>query len=533
MRKINYAVFAIILVFVSSCKLLDNESPTPVLSLITVDEARLWYERQNSSGARVATKKTEELAYWKYAQQGKLTNGVEIISVPLLYNNYHQVSVLSDENFVKQGDNYVLGNFDRAAYQIQRKLLISKDEKGNYRSVIITIIPDRKEQRKKEAVTRNKFSGTVLLMNKTDDGFKIGWRYKNGKFLDVFYPQPQSPSGRLGTYNCKVGFYKLMAVSGGGGGYNCTPGNDRACLPSSYIDQATGGFWVLTGTFDATCDDGLPAGIPVRKNPWDDESSWVAADPNGGGGGGTPVIRDPFDPVSPTPIDYGMPIDLDPVDAFAWEMANRITNKVFLTGEEIEIVRMEWNVTYAIRRYVDEHGQKPSITMTPPPPGRTIKIVGQDSFDENVDFRLYQNKCDALNYLKIKAQTSSTEVGAYVTNAGIVVGPNNEGGANTYSFWVGIPVFYVNGVKVSSYQQVKLTTSNMGDLNIGGYIHTHPANYSIEPSSFDRDFASKYQYPQHYIIGTRSDQLVISQFNDNGSVNVTNFSSSTPFSGCP
>jgi len=88
-RKINYAVFAIILVFVSSCKLLDNESPTPVLSLITVDEARLWYERQNSSGARVATKKTEELAYWKYAQQGKLTNGVEIISVPLLYNNYH------------------------------------------------------------------------------------------------------------------------------------------------------------------------------------------------------------------------------------------------------------------------------------------------------------------------------------------------------------------------------------------------------------------------------------------------------------
>lgn len=358
---------------------------SPESAPITVEEAKAWYEGTTSAKGRKAAEKSGELAFWKYAKEGKLANGVDVVSVPLLYNSHSPVSVPSDENFVKQGDSYSLTSFDRVAYQIQQKLLISKDEQGNPRSVVITIIPNRKDQRKKEKVKKDNFSGAILIMNESGDNFERGWHYKNGKVVDTFYPVAQSANGRMGSYTCKVGFYQLMAQNprGNSGGYNCTPGNDRTCLPSAYLDQATGGFWVLTATFDATCDDGVPNGAPRRENPWDDRSSWVAADPNGGGGGG-PVIRDPFSPIDPTPIDYGMPIDLDPADAFAWEMANRIGEDVFLTGEEIELVRSNWSISYKIRDYVARFNQKPNIIEF----ASNYRVTGPDRRIHNLKERL-------------------------------------------------------------------------------------------------------------------------------------------------
>jgi|GEM_PF-1656813 hypothetical protein len=53
------------------------------------------------------------MAFWKYAQNGKLVNGVNIVSVPLLFNNRLPVSIVSDENFAKKGDDFSLPNFDR------------------------------------------------------------------------------------------------------------------------------------------------------------------------------------------------------------------------------------------------------------------------------------------------------------------------------------------------------------------------------------------------------------------------------------
>jgi hypothetical protein len=227
------------------------------------------------------------------------------------------------------------------------------------------VIPDRDEQRKKNPVKRDKFSGAVLLMNEERDSFEVGWRYKNGKVTDIFYPTSKSANGRLSAYMCKIGFYQLMAQNpnANSGGYNCTPSHNQPCLPSSFLDAQTGGFWVLTGTFDATCDDGIPNGAPIRENPWDDDASWVVADPSGGGGGGGPVIRDPFDPINPTPIDYGMPMDLDPADAFAWELANRIGPDIYLTWEEIELIRSNYWLTYEIRNYIVANDHKPDILV--------------------------------------------------------------------------------------------------------------------------------------------------------------------------
>ncbi|QHV96569.1 hypothetical protein [Spirosoma endbachense] len=184
-----------------SCRIQEDSSGIPAKSVaITIDEAKSWYETSSTARARVATKKQNQLAFWKYAQQGKLANGIDVVSVPLLYNSTAPVSVQSDENFTKKDSLYSLPSFDRAGYQIQQKLLISKDENGNLRSVTITIIPERNEQRKKQAVKKATFSGVVLLMNDAGDNYKIGWRYKIGKLTDTFSPPDQNANARLSSY---------------------------------------------------------------------------------------------------------------------------------------------------------------------------------------------------------------------------------------------------------------------------------------------------------------------------------------------
>ncbi|QHV96568.1 hypothetical protein [Spirosoma endbachense] len=222
---------------------------------------------------------------------------------------------------------------------------------------------------------------------------------------------------------------------GGSSSYHCDPFANKACLPDAFLDASTGGFWVKIAELDATCDDGIPNGAPIRENPWDDESSWVAVNPSGGGGG--QVIRDPFIPTNETtPIDYGMPIDLTPMDAFAWEMANRIGPDVYLTSAEIEFLSENWDFTYDFRDYVSLNNIKPDL-------GKNLdgwfydkndfqnykiplKVVGRDSYNEETDYRLYERECKAYTFLFDKANSSGQEYGAYITTKGIIVLPANK-----------------------------------------------------------------------------------------------------------
>ena len=138
-----------------------------------------------------------------------------------------------------------------------------------------------------------------------------------------------------------------------------------------------------------------------------------------------------------------------------------------------------------------------------------------DSFDEENDFRLYQDRCDAYNYLTNSALNKDTEVGAYITDRGIIIGPNSRGGPKSYTFDRGLNVYSVNGNKVYDYSNFFLTSSNMGLLNVKGFIHTHPGSYSIEPSGEDKTFAS-FGYADHFIIGTRDGMIQAALFGGGG-----------------
>jgi hypothetical protein len=363
MKKLSLNLtFLVLIIFLWSCK--DNfEEPVSINNTqtsVTIEEAKEWYEsrKKGFANSRLSDKLSNSVAFWEYAVQGKLANGVEVITVPLLYNSHPLVSVSGDEKFSKDGDTYLVQGFDYKSYQIQSKMLISKDENGHFRSEVIAIIPEQKDQRNKKPVKKETFSGAVLLMEEDGINFKRGWKYKNGKLKDVFTQNKLSPNARLSAYSCSVAFYGLMAQGSGSGNYTCSPSSDRNCFPSSFIDQATGGFWVKIFEREATCEEGVPTGAPYRQNPWDQETNWVMANPTGGGGAAYPYQ----DPYAPSQIDYGMPIELDAADAFAWELANRIGTRFFLNGEEIELMRSNYWLTFKVREYIEATGQKPNLS---------------------------------------------------------------------------------------------------------------------------------------------------------------------------
>jgi hypothetical protein len=487
-------------------------------SPITVNEAKDWYEQRSPAKARVANRTEGELAFWKYAIQSKLTNGVDVVAVPLLYNANAPVSVTSDENFVNQGDKHSLPAFDRKAYEIQQKLLISKDEQGNFRSVVITVISDRKDQRKKQPVKKDKFSGVVLLMNESGDGFDIGWRYKNGKGVDIFYPAAKTANGRQAAYSCMVGIYQKVAQSNSGA-WNCSS-NSSVCLPVSFID-VDGGFWVMIGDpIEASCDDGVPNGAPTRQNPWDDKSSWVVADPNRGGAGGGPILRDPFNPASgETPIDHGMPNDLNPVDAFVWEMANRIGPNVYLDSPGIEFLYENFDFSYDFRDYISLNNIKPDLGKNLngwfydendlPSNKIQLKVVGRDSYNEETDYRLYTRECEAYTYLFDKANSSGQEYGAYITTKGIIVLPNSQAkmtsnGTRSIEFLIW---------KISKTSNRRIVPTSEGTYQVRGFIHTHPTPPGLaSPSTADQQFAGRHPGVSHYVMN----QFNINQFFSDG-----------------
>lgn len=394
---------------------------------------------------------------------------------------------------------------------------------------IVRFIPEADSRKGKRKIDGKDFSGYVLAYDQSETTYKGGWYYEKGK------PKKRvriegAKMARLASSDCDILIYRPVdpdrpAQLGTG-----APASEE----SAYYDSQ-GNLWVLDEVITMPCggntgtgnNDGPADGSPGYVPPGYGDPSWIWNTYSGGGSSNST-----YSPFTMNIIgDFGI-VSFDAAENFFLTLL--INRGIAFDSAEQQMIRENWGVLFGpLLSAIQQTNQKPTIQMISPPPNRTIKVVGVDVINDNTDFRLYQNKCDALNYLKTQALSGNTEVGAYVTNQGVVIGPNNEGSQNGYNFSVGIPIFYVNGVIVSNYQQPLLTTTNMGNLGISAYVHTHPANYSIQPSTTDRNFASKFQYPQHYIIGTINGGLEILQFNDNGFLNITNFYSSTPFSGCP
>ncbi len=124
-----------------------------------------------------------------------------------------------------------------------------------------------------------------------------------------------------------------------------------------------------------------------------------------------------------------------------------------------------------------------------------LKVVGQSSsINEDTDFRLYPTAitCQAYEYLFLRAFAGTTEVGAYITGRGIVIGPNNQGAVGQYRFrtW---------GSGSANYTAPHLYTTNAW-IGITGMIHTHPGGTTTPTTEDRQNLAARFPSVAQYII---------------------------------
>lgn len=99
--------------------------------------------------------------------------------------------------------------------------------------------------------------------------------------------------------------------------------------------------------------------------------------------------------------------------------------------------------------------------------------------------------------------TGQNELGAYLTNVGVVIGPNALGSSGNYRFrtWGG----------QLGYRNPVLYTTNYASLPINGMMHTHPGGTSTPSPEDTQELAARFDVPQYIIAG-----LSIYQFTANG-----------------
>ncbi|MCY7359322.1 MAG: hypothetical protein LH609_18080, partial [Rudanella sp.] len=462
-KTIRIAVIGWML-FVSSCQVYDSsELIGPVSQEITIEEAKTFINSQKA-GARVSRSdsKTIRTEFWNDAQKLSFENGLPVVVVPLSYN-------FENQTVFQNGRPGKGKRYDKRNYTFESKLLVYKNREGKMMADMVRFIPEADSRKGKRKIAGKDFSGYVLAYDQSGSTYKGGWYYEKGK------PQKRvridgAKKARLASSDCDILIYRPAdpdrpAQLGTGA---------PASAGSAYYDSQ-GNLWVLDEVIPMPCggstgtgnSDGPVDGSPGYVPPGYGDPSWIW-NTYGGGNGGSNSTYSPF--TMNIIGDFGI-FSFDAADNFFLLML--INKAILFDADERQLIRENWGILYGILSYtIEQTGQKPTTLMVPPSPNRTIKVVGRDGFNESTDFRLYTNKCDALAYLKNKTQLGNAEVGAYVTNQGIVIGPNSEGSQNSYNFSVGIPTFYVNGVAVSSYHQPVLTTTNMGNLNVASYIHT-------------------------------------------------------------
>lgn len=209
----------------------------------------------------------------------------------------------------------------KAALRIQKKLLITKNAKGDYQSCVMVVIPSDDYRTKNKTVKKDKFDGLAMIYNETETTYLLGLRYKNGHLQDVIKPS-QSNGGRRGG-DCYKGIYQTNVpaqIGSGGGSSRSQELGDQYGVPYAIDLGGNSSLWFLVDVQAVDCGDGLPTNSPLfGADP--NEIDWLRPYGSGGTGttGGGPK-PDPNDPI--VPVDYITPDGLSAVDVFFWQIEN-------------------------------------------------------------------------------------------------------------------------------------------------------------------------------------------------------------------
>jgi hypothetical protein len=369
-KSLLVAALLLSLVLVQWACRTEKETPLSPLthSPISVQQARDWYEAGSTKGARQAGQThSKRLAYWDGALNMVLTNGTPVVSVPLFYNYSAQLSLPQGTPFTnKPGKDPVLAA-DKNDYKIDDRLLISKDNQGNYRACVISIIPTQESRRKNKIITTDTFEGTLMVYDENKEYFQFAMVYDKGKLKKVVRGD-KLKKARMAV-NCYRTEYQRAderpsRVGDGNAGSGLKDRAEQLSVPLFFqAVNENGAYYVLTDIIEVDCHFNTPTYAPIQRpyNPdFGDRADWVMYE--GGGAGGSGGAGVPYvDPYAPTPIDHGQPLDLGPIDLFVWEMRNRIGTKIYFTPEEVDVIWEYPQLMTSIYHAVLQTNQKPNI----------------------------------------------------------------------------------------------------------------------------------------------------------------------------
>ena len=424
-----------------ACKPVQEVVIEPKAQDISIDEAKAWSVKENAKTDPSGKQSKDDLnEYWCLAQKMKYTSGANVIVVPVTYGYKHMLGYWTTKIERKEP-------LDPAYYSIQTKMLVFKDAKGDIKTEYIQIIPTDENRSKFKRVVGSSFSGLIVRCDKEGANPQSVLVYKDGVFVGSGKP--------LATRSARYA------------GCEC-------CI---FVNTAAGQI-----RLDFACPEKLP---PIPSNG----SAWSGSNLDFGGtgnGAGTGSSGGPYTPAMLT--DNGV-IGMSDIDNFLYDMEYSHAPSIYFPESEKVMIREFPALTYFVKEFVDQNGYKPDIVKLEAPV-RTIKVVGRDAVDEENDYRLYLNKDDAYAYLENATLTKNKELGAYITDRGVIIGPNSQGSAQHYLLIRQVNSYMVGGNKVTDYSKEFLKTTNMGTVMIKGYIHTHILPFAIDPSGDDITVAS-------------------------------------------
>ncbi|AQG80644.1 hypothetical protein [Spirosoma montaniterrae] len=344
-----------------SCRSERDNLVQPVPPDLSIEEAKSWFTNQPSNARQAASKSNIiRNEYWSAAQKLNFTNGWPVVVVPLTYNYDHAMAFQN----IKPGSAARLKKED---FEVQKKLLVYKDPKGNMLADVIVIIPTDDNRRKNKKVKGDDFDGYVLAYDRTETKYLGGWIYQNGKAKRREILKDNKGGRLAGTMgDCDILVYKN---AGGQQAAKVGGGDTGGSGPVQGFYDGGGTYWQLDQVISADCAGGnngtgnFP--MPSPSTPSAGDPAWIWNLPVIGGGGLDGGNGNP----SPTPImigDDGL-IGASFVDRFFYDMEQN--RGIFFSNEEKNIIRESFGYVWSdIVEYVDATGDKPMLIDGGPGP---------------------------------------------------------------------------------------------------------------------------------------------------------------------
>ncbi|QHV99411.1 hypothetical protein [Spirosoma endbachense] len=357
-RSFTYQVLITLILLISwSCRT-DKESVLrpEATKLITISEAKAWYEGANNKNARTSTKSpANRMVYWDGAQTTKLSDGLPVVIAPLFYNYANPIILPQNASLTDNQGKTPRLSANIGDLKITKKIIISKDDQGNYQSCVMMIVPNKENRRINSTIKMETFEGRVLIYNEDETDFLLSMEYNKGRLKSVY--RPNSTKGARPSESCYQAVYQSNGPNMVGGSSGTPLGNlaESLNIPMNFMDNG-GNFYVLTDILNSDCATSTPIGPPFSDPNNPNEADWIF--PHIGGSGG-PSGGGPND--GPVPIDEGQPINLGPTDLWLWDMLHRSAGPIYFNDDESNLIRTYPNLTYSIGNYIQLNNQKPDL----------------------------------------------------------------------------------------------------------------------------------------------------------------------------